>query len=719
MKILFSIKTTVLSGLFLAVVAMLFYGGYQFYQQQFKWQESIIQLNNIEDGYEKWINWSTVKSNQQYALTDVQDVKQSFEKQLSATISELKKLLGSDNLTVLDLGNKLEQSLESYGAFLVGKAAQLKLLREINESISALKLISPPFSSVNNVRITNTEQAFFINPDSAETAHLNALYDEVFIFDSTSRGFAQRRLLLETMTTYQKQKRLLAAQENAFLLADNLFRQSWNSANQQLSLQQNQHNRWVFVFFGAIIAALLLSMFFLIRYTKNKYYYPLNTLIKKLSDAEKGLFTAELDQINSLNIPDELAILANSLNKVIDKLNIQRDALSFLSLEDSTTSNRVGFMAAAAREIRTPLNNLTNTINQLLDSEAMKSEWADDIKELHHSSFQLLALINQVVDLSKLQEGTLRLVIKPSSLLEQIQTICDIYRAKFEGKGVAFRLVLDESDIPEVVETDAVRLNQILLSILQQAWRKTNRGSVTLEINCVRKLTNECLLRFVITDTGEGYEDHDLEILNKNEIPVFDIDSHFTGILLSKSLLSYFNTTISIDTEPELGTSIAFNMSFPIVHQLHNKAKTVLLTKMVDQVVAPIKRILIVDDNPVNLKITARILQKDMYNCSLATNAAEALELIAKDEKFDLILMDLEMPGMDGISCTEYIRQSSHAQAKTVPIIALTASSSDQIKEKAFMRGMNDYITKPFTPLELLNVVAKNIDLAKQFGHTA
>lgn len=719
MQTLLSIKSTALNALFLVVFAMLFYGSYQFYLTQEAWNIAVNQLQYIEEGYDEWVNWSTAKSKTTFTLTDFVDVKHAYEKRLNYDLNVLKEYVPSKNQQVADLAFSLSQALEAYETMLKEQSVQHQSFKEIQQQIIDLRKRDAATFSTNYYTVAQSETAFFLNPNLDQSAALYSVYDLLFKLNTTSANFTPRQTLLETLNNHQKILLAVLEQEHAFSLADIGFRQSLSMAKQEFSAQLIQQKQLFFALLAVIVITLYLGIYWIIRYTQRHYYEPIASMTQSLIDAEKGQDTAEVAPLKAWIIPEELSVLAENLNKLIDKLNIQRTALSFLSLEDNSSSSKVGFIAAAAREIRTPLNTLTNTINQLLDSDAMQSEWADEIKELHHASFQLLTLINQVVDINKLQEGTLRLVIKPSSLLEQIHTICAIFKDKFSGKGVEFRLIMDESSLPEIVETDAVRLNQILLSILQQAWRKTNRGSVTLQITKTKQLTDECSIRFEITDTGEGYEEDEVAIIKDNTTPIFEVDNRLTGLLLCKALLNYFNSTISIDTEPELGTSIAFTMNFPILHSLHVQKNPVLLTKMVNQVAAAEKRILIVDDNAVNLKITARILQKDMYHCELATNAAEAIEAIAKGKVYDLILMDLDMPDMDGISCTEYIRQSNYSLAKTVPIVALTAASSDTIKEKAFMRGMNDFITKPFTPLELLRVVAKNIDLAKQFGHTA
>jgi CheY-like chemotaxis protein/signal transduction histidine kinase len=719
MKILLSIKSATFRGLILALFAITFYGGYKFYQLQLSWQSASLELNKIEDQYNEWIDWSTIKSTNSFSVKDLVDVKQSFDNRLQSSVNNLTLLVNSEDDFVDDLATKLYNALADYEAYLNDKSTKFEMYETISRQLNELKSSEKNFFNTTALSLLEIEQAFLQKADTTNTLRLYAQYDRIFKAIDNPRNFVSRQNLLENLSDLNKQLRSLSIHESAFSQTDNLFRQTLNSTRQHFLQQQSQLQVVLYTSVGIIISVLIIALYLSVKYTRSQYYEPINSMVQKLLDAEKGDNINEVEYLNTMIIPEELNMIRESLNKVIDKLNIQRDALSFLSLEDSGHISRVGFMAAAAREIRTPLNTLTNTINQLLDSEAIESEWSEDIKELHHASFLLLALINQVVDLNKLQEGTLRLVIKPSSLIEQIHTICAIYKTKFSGKGVEFRLILDESSIPEVVETDAVRLNQILLSLLQQAWRKTNRGSVTFEINCLKRFTNECRLQFQITDTGEGYEAEELELLNKKDPSIFEVDSLYTGILLSKELLKYFGASMSIDTEPELGTSVAFSMNFPIIHKLNSKTKSLLLTKMVNQVASAEKRILVVDDNTVNLKITARILQKDMYSCKLATNAAEALDIIRDGEKFDLILMDLDMPDMDGISCTEYIRNSDYVMAKTIPIVALTAASSEQIKEKAFMRGMNDYITKPFTPLELLNTVAKNIDLAKQFGHTA
>lgn len=717
MKTLLSLTTTQQNGLFVAIIAVVVYLGFQINEQHQKWQQAVEQTNFVEESYKKWINWSERKSDEQYDATDFKDVKKTYENGINTDLTKLKALIGVSYFKEFGLVNLLKESLAINDLLLRNKSLQLNAKQELKESLIPFK---QQLSSTDLQRLSTVENNFLAQPDSAQALQFYTTFSALLNnYNSTTSNTTQAQLVRNALNSFQKEDNNYRSQKKVFAEADNNFLQSLQKAKNEFTRESIRAELWFFSFLGALIIILFTSFFYLLSYTKRIYYEPLNAIITQLKITDSSADIDEIDRLKSVKIPSELAALSAVFDRIMDKLNIQRDALSFLSLDDNSSSSHVGFISAAAREIRTPLNTLTNTISQLLESDAMKTAWADEIKELHHASFTLLALINQVVDLNKLQEGTLRLSIKPSSLLEQIKTITAIYRDKFNGKGVEFRLIVDESSLPEIVETDAVRLNQILLSLLQQAWRKTNRGSVTLDIYCLKKLTNECALRFQITDTGEGYEQEELELINQRSNSIVGVDSVYAGLFLSKSLLSYFNSSMNIDSEPELGTSIAFSMNFPIIHTLQRKEKTVLLTKMVNQVAAAEKQILIVDDNPVNLKITARILQKDMYNCTIAANAAEALALIETGKKFDVILMDLEMPQMDGLSCTEFIRNSDYQLAKTVPIIALTAASSDHIKEKAFMRGMNDYITKPFTPLELLNTVAKNIDLAKQFGHTA
>lgn len=364
------------------------------------------------------------------------------------------------------------------------------------------------------------------------------------------------------------------------------------------------------------------------------------------------------------------------------------------------------FLANMSHEIRNPINSIIGITNLLYDTKPSE-EQVEYFNGIKYSADILLGLISGILDISKIESGNFELSERDIDLNEMLSALIDMVSFKAEGKPVDFDVQLD-SNINFPVKADPTAINQIFLNLLSNALKFTDKGNITVNGQLKEERDNNVCVEFNVIDTGIGMSEEELKIVfDSFRQGSKDINLKYggtgLGLAIVKKLIEMYNGQISVTSKPQEGSVFTFFMYF-------KKGIRLDKTETKEEISShEFKRVLIVEDNPINQKYLAGILKKWKVETDLASDGKEALEVL-KANSYDLILMDIRMPNMDGYETTIRLRSSSTNANSNVPIVALTASALVDEKERALAAGMNYHMTKPFTPDQLANVL-KNFDI--------
>ncbi|MBN9299882.1 MAG: PAS domain S-box protein [Filimonas sp.] len=365
------------------------------------------------------------------------------------------------------------------------------------------------------------------------------------------------------------------------------------------------------------------------------------------------------------------------------------------------------FLANMSHEIRTPMNAILNMGKQL-EKTIMDVTQQSYLEAINHSASHLLVIINDILDFSKIEAGKLVLQHIAFDLEETMRQAVDVMRIKAEEKNIWLTIKMNAA-CKQIVIGDPFRLNQVVLNILSNAIKFTNDGGVT--VNVFAHDVNEDVLQVSIrvTDTGIGMSEDFLrnlfnEYTQEDEGIAHKYGGTGLGMGISKQLMAMMGGGIDVKSKKDVGTEVLLTMQLPKGNTedlLHEAEKIVVDGSMLRN-----KKILLVDDNKMNRLVAMTILKPYGSFITEAENGEDAVAKVVTNAQraFDIILMDVRMPEMDGISATRLIRSQGF---DAVPIIALTASAVKGEREKCLDAGMNDFLSKPFDEESLLQILAK------------
>jgi PAS domain S-box-containing protein len=391
--------------------------------------------------------------------------------------------------------------------------------------------------------------------------------------------------------------------------------------------------------------------------------------------------------------------------------DIIRDITERKALEDELRRKQVEaevaavakaeFLANMSHEIRTPLTGVLGFAGLMERLDGLPAQAETYIKRITSGGQALLAIVNDVLDFSRLEAGRIELDPQPFDLRLFLDDTLELMGESARKKGLDLALVRTD-DLPEVVSADMGRLRQVLLNLLSNAVKFTETGGVTLTVR--RDPSADDRLRFEVTDTGMGIAaDHADRLFQRFS----QVDGSNTrqyggaglGLAISKGLTDIMGGEIGVDSLPGRGSTFWFTVTAPAVEQTFEPG----VADTQDWGLSPLK-ILVVDDLAVNRELILAILQPFDLDVTEASSGLEAVDL-ALQTAFDLILMDLQMPGMDGLAATQAIRANSDLNRAT-PILAISANVMPAQVEACRKAGMNDHIGKPINPAELLGKIA-------------
>ena len=432
--------------------------------------------------------------------------------------------------------------------------------------------------------------------------------------------------------------------------------------------------------------------------------------LAKKEEVHSNLIYA-INQLNDKKVKigeeDNLIELLNVLNKEIKfKKEFQKQLFVAKSNAEKANEAKSDFLSIMSHEIRTPLNAIIGLI-YIMEKENSLSSFQENIEVLNYSAHNLFLLINNILDFNKIEAGKVELENIPFNLKELIQQITKSLQVKAEENSNKLEIEFDKNFTPNVI-SDPLRIGQILTNLISNAIKFTRDGVIKIKIDQLEVNKNNSKFKVQVIDNGIGIKlDKFEQIFQKFEQAEQTTTRKFggtgLGLVISKKLLQLLDSDIELQSEIGKGSNFSFVLNVPYISNSSDLKSDILYHDYIEENLEGM-RVLLVEDNLINVKVAEKILTQWNVTVDVALNGLIATEKY-EPGKYDIILMDLAMPVMDGYEATINIRLKD----VSVPIIALTASASYGYLEKAMLLGINEYIIKPFNPKEL------NLKLRKHF----
>jgi signal transduction histidine kinase/CheY-like chemotaxis protein len=410
--------------------------------------------------------------------------------------------------------------------------------------------------------------------------------------------------------------------------------------------------------------------------------------------------------LHASGLPEKII---GTLQDITERKLAEQEISKAKELAENSMKVREIFLANMSHEIRTPMNAILGFTRLLYEGELTK-EQRSFIDAIHFSGENLLVIINDILDLSKIQSGKMTIEKCEFNIHDLVNGIITILLPKAQEKGL--RLIYRFEDFtPAVIKGDPVRLNQILTNLISNAIKFTEKGNVSLDISSLSAENGNVLFKFKVKDSGIGIAADKQSLIFDSFVQASgDTTRKYggTGLGLSivKSLVTLQEGKISVESEPGEGSTFIVHLPFERGNANPSSLPQQLFAgeESLDQIRGA--NILVVEDNAVNQLLVKKVLQRTGCKTDIASNGVEALECV-KAKRYDLILMDIQMPEMDGYETTEYIRTKLPSPQSDIPIIAMTAHAFNSDITRCISAGMNDYISKPFKSEDLYARIMK------------
>jgi len=369
---------------------------------------------------------------------------------------------------------------------------------------------------------------------------------------------------------------------------------------------------------------------------------------------------------------------------------------------------KTDFLSNMSHEIRTPLNAIVGFSECLINSKDINEEAKEHAQDIVDASHNLLEIVNGILDISKIEANKMEVNPKEYNPREVFNSLSKLCKTRIGDKPIEFNMILSD-DIPGILKGDVGKVKQIILNILTNAAKYTDKGEIVFNVNCINRLnTNKCLLNISIKDTGRGIKKENIEKLF-NKFERLEEDKNTTsegtglGLAITKSLTEMMGGRINVVSNYGEGSTFRVYLEQDIISMDIPDSKTEEIE--IDYSQHKGMKILIVDDSKINLKVAQNILKPYNLNVVLAESGYECLEK-CETSTFDLIFMDIMMPKMNGI---ETLRRLKEHEGFDIPVVALTADAIEGQDEKYLNAGFDDYLSKPIDRYQLNKVLNKHL----------
>jgi signal transduction histidine kinase/ActR/RegA family two-component response regulator len=474
-----------------------------------------------------------------------------------------------------------------------------------------------------------------------------------------------------------------------------------------------------YLFFVGLIITILYRYFFryffnpldkITRAFKENSIAPISNIMQK--DTELGNIAKLIDTYFNQNhqLQNEIEQRKKSeqdLKVAIGK--IQKSTIEKIRAEQSAEA-KSEFLSTMSHEIRTPINGVIGIAN-LLKDEDLTPRQKEYVDILGTSSKHLYSLITDILDFSKIETGKVEFDRTSFNLHSLCHSVFHVFKISAQEKNLSFSYQPDQS-VHNSIYGDSVRLSQIITNLLSNAIKFTKKGGVVFSYRLLSKTANSNTIEFSVKDTGIGIKEEEKEKIfqgfsQANKSISTQFGGTGLGLIISKKLIEMQGGKINMKSEYGLGTEFTFYLTFE-THAFNNTVEAISNGDGIkkNRNVLNGMKILVAEDNNINVLVISRFLEKWGINFKVVNNGLEVLALI-DTEDFDLILMDLHMPKMDGEEATAEIRKMTSKKISKIPIIALTANASVDTQQKLLSNGFTNYISKPFNPDNLFRLLKK------------
>lgn len=439
---------------------------------------------------------------------------------------------------------------------------------------------------------------------------------------------------------------------------------------------------------------------------ENGYEHKHNKEIVLSLDGQKKYYKVKVSSIynkNHVTIGSFIVLMdITDLHETMENLENSRQ------LAEAASKAKSDFLATMSHEIRTPLNGVIG-MSELLNSAKLTKQERENLIALQDSADSLLNIINEILDFSKIEAGKMEIDDTSFNFRGLITSIIKTFEYSRKTELIRLSCTIDES-VPSTLIGDYVKLRQILNNLLSNAFKFTEKGEIKLEIASVESSEDELRLRFSVSDTGIGISKDKINSLFES---FHQLDSSTTrkyggtglGLSIVKKLVVLMGGTIRVESDIDKGSCFIFEIPFKI--QEASPDTEVAAAASLENNVQNLK-VLVAEDSKVNQMLITQFLAKKNWEAVIAKNGREVLDILESDT-FDLILMDIQMPEMDGYEATKAIREKEMASGIHIPIIALTANATEHDRNKCLEYGMDDFLSKPIKQQSLYETILKHV----------
>jgi PAS domain S-box-containing protein len=393
---------------------------------------------------------------------------------------------------------------------------------------------------------------------------------------------------------------------------------------------------------------------------------------------------------------------------ITDRIKMEKELRLTKQLTEEVARAKESFLAHMSHEIRTPMNGILG-IASLLKKTQLDAQQRNYLQLILESANNLVVIVNDILDLEKIVAGKLQLEVMPFKIVDKIATIIQsfIYRAEEKELGLIYQNFIP-ADL--VVKGDPYRLSQVLNNILSNALKFTESGHITISSGINEESEDEVVVEITVSDTGIGIEQDRLRTVFE---PFVQADATISrkyggtglGLAICKNMIEMQHGELTVQSEPGKGS--AFTVRIPYLLSIEAMQENEI-GQEIDYKSLGHRKVLVAEDVELNQFLARHILESWDFEVVIANNGREAIEALGEDS-FDCILMDVQMPEMDGIEATHHIRSMPDPVKASIPIIALTANALKGDSEKYLAAGMTDYLAKPFDEERLFRVISRNL----------